>query len=238
MSPDLPDAPSTVGNAREPAHASSGRDRALTAFLVLEVLTLFVAAPLAATGIQFPLIVGGLISSSLLLAIVVISRSPGGRVLATLATALAVAGAAYRIHHPSPMTVWLGHLAVIAALLAISLVIAQAVFAPGRITHHRLEGAVVLYLNMALAFTSVFRLLQELDPGAFSRIEIQGGEAAAYGVMLYFSFTTLTSTGFGEIVPLGPFARSMTNLESVMGQLYLVILLGRLVSMHVESRRY
>jgi hypothetical protein len=56
--------------------------------------------------------------------------------------------------------------------------------------------------------------------------------------MLYFSFTTLTSTGFGEILPIDPFARSMANLESVVGQLYLAILLARLVTMHVEARRY
>jgi hypothetical protein len=56
--------------------------------------------------------------------------------------------------------------------------------------------------------------------------------------MLYFSFTTLTATGFGEILPINPLARSMANLESVLGQLYLAILLARLVTMHVESRRY
>jgi hypothetical protein len=56
--------------------------------------------------------------------------------------------------------------------------------------------------------------------------------------MLYFSFTTLTSTGFGEILPVDPFAHSMANLESVVGQLYLAILLARLVTMHVESRRH
>jgi hypothetical protein len=54
--------------------------------------------------------------------------------------------------------------------------------------------------------------------------------------MLYFSFTTLTSTGFGDILPLHPIARSLTNLESVLGQLYLTILLARLVTMHVEAR--
>jgi Ion channel len=55
--------------------------------------------------------------------------------------------------------------------------------------------------------------------------------------MPYFSFTTLTSTGFGEILPVDPFARSMANLESVVGQLYLAILLARLATMHVESPR-
>jgi hypothetical protein len=126
---------------------------------------------------------------------------------------------------------------VIMGVLAMSLVIGKAVFAPGRITHHRIEGAIILYLNIAVAFTSLYRLISELDPAAFTEIPMHQTEAAAASGMLYFSFTTLTSTGFGEILPVNPFARSMANLESVLGQLYLAILLARLVTMHVETRR-
>ena len=214
------------------------RNHALTTFLLLESLILFIAAPLAASGMLVPLFLGGGLFSALLLAIVIISRSRGARVLATVATIFAAAGAIARIGHPSVMTVWLGHLAVIVALLAISVVIAQAVFAPGRVTHHRIEGAIILYLNVALAFTSIYRLIQELSPAAFANLPAHTNEAVAACNMLYFSFTTLTSTGFGEILPVDPFARSMANLESVLGQLYLAILLARLVTMHVEMRRH
>ena len=214
------------------------RNNALTTFLVLEALILFIAAPLSAMGIRAPLFVGGLLCAPVFLAIVIISRSTGARFLTFIATILAVGGAVLRIDHPSLTTVWLGHLAVIVAVLGISVVIVQAVFAPGRITHHRIEGAVILYLNIALAFTSIYRLIQELNPNAFADVPTHQAQAAAATTMLYFSFTTLTSTGFGEILPVDPFARSMANLESVVGQLYLAILLARLVTMHVESRRY
>jgi voltage-gated potassium channel Kch len=214
------------------------RNHALTAFLVLESLLLFIGAPLSAMGVHFPLFLGGLLVGPLLLAIVIISHSTGARLLTLIAMVLAAGGIAFRINHPSPMSVWLGHLAVIAAFLGISVVIVQAVFAPGRITHHRIEGAVILYLNIALVFTSIYRLIQELDPEAFTHIPARQVEVEAMSNMLYFSFTTLTSTGFGEILPVDPFARSMANLESVVGQLYLAILLARLVTMHVESRRH
>jgi voltage-gated potassium channel Kch len=229
-----------MSHARMPFSASvneSVRNNALTAFLVLETLILFVGAPLAAVGVQAPLYLGSLLGVPVFLAIVIISRSTAARAITCVATVLAIGGVIFRISHPSVMTVWLGHLAVIAAVLGISVVIVRAVFAPGRITHHRIEGAVILYLNIALIFTSVFRLIQELNPDAFSRMPPHQIEAAAASTMLYFSFTTLTSTGFGEILPIDPFARSMANLESVVGQLYLAILLARLVTMHVESRR-
>jgi len=55
--------------------------------------------------------------------------------------------------------------------------------------------------------------------------------------MLYFSRTTLITTGYGDIVPVDPFARSLANLESVLGQLYLVITVPRPVTLEVEGRR-
>ena len=56
------------------------------------------------------------------------------------------------------------------------------------------------------------------------------------GELVYFSLTTLTSTGYGDILPVHPAARSLANLEAVIGQLFLAILLGRLVSQHNNSR--
>jgi hypothetical protein len=225
---------------RPPKDISAGAlsDYALSALLVLEALILFIAAPLAGMGIRVPLFLGALVVVPLILAIVIISSSTGARLLVTLSAAMAAGGAGFRIDHPSLVTVWLGHMAVLAAVIAISLVIGKAVFAPGRITHHRIEGGVILYLNVAIAFTSIYRMISELDPAAFADISGHQTETAALSTMLYFSFTTLTATGFGEILPINPLARSMANLESVLGQLYLAILLARLVTMHVESRRY
>jgi hypothetical protein len=212
-------------------------DYALTALLVLESLILFIAAPLAGMGIRVPLVLGVSVVAPLIFSIVIISSSTGARLLAAVAAALGAAGAALRISHASLATVWLGHVAVILSVIAISIVIGKAVFAAGRITHHRIEGAIILYLNIALAFTSIFRMISELDPAAFADFSGQQPEAAALSGMLYFSFTTLTATGFGEILPINPLARSMANLETVLGQLYLAILLARLVTMHVEFRR-
>jgi voltage-gated potassium channel Kch len=54
--------------------------------------------------------------------------------------------------------------------------------------------------------------------------------------MLYFSLTTLTTTGYGDIVPVDPFARSLANLESLIGQFYLAITVARLVTLEMEHR--
>jgi hypothetical protein len=213
------------------------RRRALTALLVLEVLLLFVAIPLAGIGIHAPLLAATILSAGVVGVIVIAAHSAAARILAALAVALAAAGIALRLHHPSPITSWLGHGATILAVGAISLVIGQAVFGPGRVTHHRIQGAIVLYLNIAVAFTSAYRLAAELSPNAFAHFEPGQAEGVALSGMLYFSFTTLTSTGFGEILPIHPLTRSLASLEAIMGQLYLTILLARLVTLHGDARR-
>ena len=58
------------------------------------------------------------------------------------------------------------------------------------------------------------------------------------GELVYFSLTPLTSTGYGDILPVHPAARSLANLEAVIGQLYLAILLARLVSQHSSNVKY
>ena len=56
--------------------------------------------------------------------------------------------------------------------------------------------------------------------------------------LLYFSFITLTSVGFGDIVPVHPVAQTLAMLEALIGQLFPAILLARLVSLEIESRQH
>jgi hypothetical protein len=53
----------------------------------------------------------------------------------------------------------------------------------------------------------------------------------------YFSFVTLTSVGYGDIVPVHPYARSLANVEAIVGQLYPATLLARLVTLEIADRR-
>jgi hypothetical protein len=115
--------------------------------------------------------------------------------------------------------------------------VAHAVYAPGRITFHRLQGAVVLYLNFAIIFAAAYGLIWELSPGAFANLRAPMGETVEIGTMLYFSLTSLTTTGYGDITPVDPFARSLANFESVVGQFFLAITVAKLVTTELADRR-
>ena len=96
-------------------------------------------------------------------------------------------------------------------------------------------GGVILYLSIGLIFANGYRAsLLCLHP-SFSGVSAD--PRSAISAMLYFSLTTLTTTGYGDILPVHPFVRAMANLEAVIGQLYPATLLARLVTLHASKNR-
>jgi voltage-gated potassium channel Kch len=116
-------------------------------------------------------------------------------------------------------------------------VVARAVFASGKITFHRVIGAVLLYLTIGLIFVSLYSYVAIAVPDAFTGLGPLKDDLAVAGNMIYFSFVTLTSVGYGDIVPLHPYARALANVEAIIGQLYPATLLARLVTLELEHRR-
>jgi hypothetical protein len=213
------------------------REPGLTALLIIEGLLIFLVIPLSGMGLLPTYILPGMFILLVLATLVVTSRSHFAACLVLIAVVLSPAGAFVHAENPSLLTEWLSAGGRLLAIAALSLVIAKAVFGPGRVTFHRVQGAIVLYMNFALFFFIIYRLMEVLLPNAFKGLPQSGAEFGSGAAMLYFSFSTLTTAGFGDIVPIHPLVRSFANLESVLGQLYPATLLARLVSLEIEHRR-
>jgi hypothetical protein len=140
-----------------------------------------------------------------------------------------------RLISPSAYDLYLVATAWFVIVCTLAVVVARTVFAGGRVSFHRIVGAVLLYLLIALAFVSLFMLVGLLVPNAFSGLVFEDNEKLASN-LIYFSFVTLTSTGYGDIYPVHPIARSLCNLETIIGQLYPATLLARLVSLEIAGR--
>jgi hypothetical protein len=98
-------------------------------------------------------------------------------------------------------------------------------------------GAVAAYLILGVIWSLAYHLIALRMPEAFS---IQGafapGDSEALRLHLfYFSFVTLTTLGYGDIVAVHPMVRMLVILEAVAGQLFPAILIARLVSLHIQS---
>ncbi len=100
------------------------------------------------------------------------------------------------------------------------------VFRDGIFSFRKLEGAITGYLLIGNMFATFYYTLSLIL--GHDTFHIPGGMHIAS--FTYFSYTTLTTMGYGDITPLHPFARSLSNLEAIIGQLYPAILIARLLS--------
>jgi hypothetical protein len=97
-------------------------------------------------------------------------------------------------------------------------------------TADRLWGAAAAYLMIGVLWSFLYTIIDRAAPHSFT----VGGEAASVQLLdvLYFSFATLTSNGFGDIVPLTAPARTAFVVEAIIGQLFLAILIAKLVGVY------
>jgi Ion channel len=129
------------------------------------------------------------------------------------------------------LQVWSGAWSV-ATILVISLILLAQVFRAGPVTRHRLEGAIAVYLLFGVGWAHAYHLTGLLHPGSFNTPQ---GEIPSVLDWVYFSFITLTTVGYGDIVPVRPIARTLAMGEALTGQLYLAVLVARLVAMEVVT---
>jgi hypothetical protein len=102
-----------------------------------------------------------------------------------------------------------------------------------KVTGETIAGAVCVYLLVAFNAALLFGWIYDRNPAAFSA----GAAEFPFSDALYFSLVTLTTLGYGDISPLVTEARMLAALEALFGQLYLAVLIARLVGIHAASRR-
>ena len=208
-------------------------DWLLTLLTVVLALMIFVFAPLQAAGIfvfQTFAIAGLLV---IIGGALMISGHPIGVGLLAIAFIANFAVFFFRLYYPWPYNLHLLTGAWLVIALTLAIMVALAVFAAGRVTYHRIVGAVLLYLLIAVTFATLFGFVGLSIPDAFKGIAFEDDSALA-SALFYLSFVSLTSTGYGDIVPVHPLARSLCNIEMIVGQLYPATILARLVTL--ESR--
>ena len=106
----------------------------------------------------------------------------------------------------------------------------------------KIIGGCCLYLIVGMIWAYIYGMVEEFSPGSFavSNMKFLDSEDGTYNhhvrgsVLLYFSFITLTTVGFGDVTPLAPIARTIVWLEAVFGQFLVTVLLARLVSLYLD----
>ncbi len=228
-------AASGVDRMRQDLACKWSMDYGLSALLAALVVYVFVLRPIEEMGLA------GVFWVEILFALVLAAgvwtvwnrRAHAVIFAATVGTAEVVRW----VHWVTPTT-GLAPWAALSSSVAIGLLmflVLKHVMAPGPITFHRIRGAVAVYLLIGFMWAQAYEFLEILIPEGFQLSGRYAGASDRSWALLYFSFSTLTTLGYGDILPVHPVARSLAMVEALMGQLYPAILIGGLVSLHIAS---
>jgi voltage-gated potassium channel Kch len=212
-------------------------ERSLTAMLIFLVINVVVVYPLSAAGLAGHLLFGIIFGLLLVTGIAATARHTA--VLVAFSSIAVLASAVHWVRYVDPTPAL--QLADIAASMVsctlLTVILCLQVFREGEVRSARVQGAVAIYLLLAMIWAFGYALIAALDPSAFQEtIAVPPNESDTHRYM-YFSFVTLTTLGLGDIVPLSPLARLLVILESMIGQLFPVILIARLVSLELYYRQ-
>ncbi|MDJ0512133.1 MAG: potassium channel family protein [Methyloceanibacter sp.] len=118
--------------------------------------------------------------------------------------------------------------------LVVTIVLSE-LFGTRGATDGAITKSIVAYLLVAVVFASVYEVIELSSPGSFSGVPSASASDALGDAFLYFSLVTLTTLGFGDIVPVSSLIRPLVALEGAVGTLYIAVIIARLVALHVSS---
>ncbi len=132
-----------------------------------------------------------------------------------------------------PLLVFVGDCFGIAFTAFLVVVILSFIFREHEVTINVIYASIVVYLLIAIMWMFIYLVLESIHPGSFAAGE--GQIETGRPLFIYYSFVTITTLGYGDITPITDLANSFSFLEAVTGQLYIAILIARLVGIHIAQ---
>jgi hypothetical protein len=212
-------------------------DRSITALLIYLSLSLFLWLPLSAIG-WYEFVVRDLLFTLVVLSGIFAVLTKWKQQLAFIIIGILALG--IRICWQLLGYAWLGSfsmLAMIAFLIILGWLVIRHIFKEGPVNFYRIQGSIVVYLIMGIVWASLYDLIYQVDPLAFESAKSNHVATESFSQFIYFSFVTLTTLGYGDMVPVNPLAKSLVIFQGMFGMLYPVIMIARLVSLEVDHNR-
>ena len=204
-------------------------------FLLVALLVILIATPILLPLRHGLLFVNGIGAGVLIAGSYAVSERKHFLAVAIFLAGVSLLANWFLVTYPSHASVIVAHSCVIVLLSFFAITILAYVVRSGRVTADKIFAAICAYLIIGYAWAFGYALLDEFQPGAFTTTtEVAQGDPIGRVIqMRYFSFITLATVGYGDIVPRSSGARTMAILEAIVGQFYLVALIGRLVGLHI-----
>jgi len=136
----------------------------------------------------------------------------------------------------SPVAVVTGVVCEIAFFGFIIAAVLRHVFGHERVTGDTIAGAVCVFFLIGIIWTLAYQAIHFFDHQAFNNVAAESFSSTAMVDLVYYSFSTLTTLGYGDITPLSRPARMFAVTEAIVGQIYLTVLVARLVGLYAPVR--
>lgn len=203
--------------------------------LLVSIMILFIIGPMVVPLHNGILIFNVAGITVLLAATYAVSGSKPTFLTAIILSAISVVGSCLLLSFHTSWAVIVSHTFFLILLSFFSITILKHVMQGGRVTADRIYAGICVYMLVGYAWAFAYALLDELQPESFrlGTELIRGDYTGRVMQMRYFSFVTLATVGYGDIVPRSPAAQTFVILEAIMGQFYLVALMGRLVGLYI-----
>ena len=206
-------------------------------YLLLALLALILIYPYLKAGVTSRVILGLLYSLVLIGGAHAVGRD---RRKLIVGLGLAIVGIGLQWSYLATHDIWLGRLTGITFVLFLLFPIGEVlayILKKGPITADKLHGALAGYIMLAFLWAFFYTLIESFIPGSFVRGGARMDEQSSFLHLLYFSFTTLTTTGFGDITPVSEQARSFAIIEEFIGVFFVGVLIARLAGLYPPVKK-
>ena len=189
------------------------------------LVTIFVVPPLVHAHILPQVVVSVVIALVLFTGVFTVPCQTSVRLLAFAIAIVSVIGRFAQMALPDLILETMEIVLSVLTLAIFAVLIIRQFLAKSQVMKNRITGAVIVYLIIGLLWARLYELVMLFNPGAFQIAHDEG-----IATLFYFSFVTMLTIGYGDVVPVSLVARNLTILEGLAGQLYLVILISSLVA--------
>jgi len=150
-------------------------------------------------------------------------------------TLYCIAGLVYALNPTAEWAIAAAYLALLPYQGMLIWVLGRFISIVQTVTRDVLYAAVALYLLLGAFFVPLYGLLNLVWPGSLNDSGA-AGKQIQWQQLIYFSYTTLTSSGYGDVLPVSWWARALANLEMIAGVMFITIIMARLVALYSTER--
>lgn len=207
--------------------------------LVILVQTIY---PITANGNSMALIIYQLLYALLLISGFLVARETPfyARLLMALGLIWMVVGIVYTFNQSATWALMAAYCVLIIFQTTVVKVLLQYIFTARRVDRDIIFAASAVYLLIGAIFVPVYGIIEtitytQMNQHAFIDNSIAMTEVFPWQSFIYYSYTTLTTLGYGDILPVTYVARSAASMESIIGVLYVTIIMARLVGLYAVS---